>query len=155
MRGELFVFSESKRLVGFMSNAKDAAPKNALVFLGGLTDGFMATGYLKPLAEAIGPEWALVQALLSSSYSGWGTASLQTGADAPPAPAPARARLHSTETEAGSTRRLAGSPARVRNADCDDIDELLGFLRPRLGAGARIVLMGHSTGAPRNAPARP
>lgn len=78
MKGELFVYSEEKRLVGFI--ASNDVPKNALVFLGGLTDGFMATQYLQTLVDGIGPEWVLVQALFTSSYSGWGTASLQTGA---------------------------------------------------------------------------
>ncbi|KAG7028929.1 SPAPB24D3.06c [Cucurbita argyrosperma subsp. argyrosperma] len=56
-------------------------PIQQVIFIGGLTDGFMATEYLEPLAIALDKEkWSLVQILLSSSYSGYGTSSLQQDA---------------------------------------------------------------------------
>lgn len=59
---------------------KLAAPKNFLVFIGGLTDGFLTVPYVAPLAEAVTEklkgEWVVVQALISSSYLGFGTGSL-------------------------------------------------------------------------------
>lgn len=81
LAGELFVYSETKRLVAFRSGVSNKSPpQKVLVLIGGLTDGLMATPYVKPLSEAIGDEWALVQCLLRSSYQGWGTSSLKSGA---------------------------------------------------------------------------
>ncbi|KAL9250568.1 UPF0613 protein PB24D3.06c-like protein, partial [Drosera capensis] len=55
--------------------------KQQVIFVGGLTDGLMATDYLEPLAIALDKEkWSLVQALLSSSYIGYGTSSLEQDA---------------------------------------------------------------------------
>ncbi|ONI28607.1 hypothetical protein PRUPE_1G151200 [Prunus persica] len=55
--------------------------RQQVIFIGGLTDGFLATDYLEPLAIALDKEkWSLVQPLLSSSYSGYGTSSLQQDA---------------------------------------------------------------------------
>nr|GME09309.1 UPF0613 protein PB24D3.06C [Ipomoea batatas] len=46
-----------------------------------MTDGFLATEYLEPLAIALDREkWSLVQFLFSSSYSGYGTSSLKQDA---------------------------------------------------------------------------
>ncbi|KAK8299814.1 hypothetical protein V6Z11_D05G343300 [Gossypium hirsutum] len=55
--------------------------KQQVIFIGGLTDGFLATDYLEPLAVALDNEkWSLVQLLMSSSYSGYGTSSLEQDA---------------------------------------------------------------------------
>lgn len=55
--------------------------KQQVIFIGGLTDGFLATQYLEPLAIALDIEkWSLVQFLFSSSYSGYGTSSLKQDA---------------------------------------------------------------------------
>ncbi|KAH0465092.1 hypothetical protein IEQ34_005195 [Dendrobium chrysotoxum] len=52
-----------------------------VIFLGGLTDGFLATEYVEPLAVALENEnWSLVQPLLSSSYIGYGTSTLELDA---------------------------------------------------------------------------
>ncbi|KAI0518676.1 hypothetical protein KFK09_006112 [Dendrobium nobile] len=52
-----------------------------VIFLGGLTDGFLATEYVEPLAIALENEsWSLVQPLLSSSYTGYGTSTLEQDA---------------------------------------------------------------------------
>ncbi|KAG0449472.1 hypothetical protein HPP92_027344, partial [Vanilla planifolia] len=52
-----------------------------VIFLGGLTDGLLATDYLEPLSVALENEnWSLVQPLLSSSYVGYGTSSLKQDA---------------------------------------------------------------------------
>ncbi|XP_065021696.1 UPF0613 protein PB24D3.06c isoform X2 [Musa acuminata AAA Group] len=48
-----------------------------VIFVGGLTDGLLATEYLEPLSiELENAKWSLVQPLLSSSYIGYGTSSL-------------------------------------------------------------------------------
>lgn len=56
------------------------SPQNFLVFIGGLTDGFLTVPYIPNLGSAItdklGGSWVLVQALISSSYLGFGTGSL-------------------------------------------------------------------------------
>ncbi|KAM7260017.1 hypothetical protein ACFE04_015758 [Oxalis oulophora] len=55
--------------------------KQQVIFIGGLTDGFLATDYLEPLAIALDKEkWSLVQFLMTSSYTGYGTSSLQQDA---------------------------------------------------------------------------
>lgn len=55
--------------------------KQQVIFIGGLTDGFLATDYLEPLAIALDKEkWSLVQFLFSSSYTGYGTSSLKQDA---------------------------------------------------------------------------
>ncbi|XP_020584827.1 UPF0613 protein PB24D3.06c isoform X1 [Phalaenopsis equestris] len=52
-----------------------------VIFLGGLTDGLLATEYLEPLSVALeNLNWSLVQPLLSSSYVGYGTSSLEQDA---------------------------------------------------------------------------
>jgi triacylglycerol esterase/lipase EstA (alpha/beta hydrolase family) len=55
--------------------------KQQVIFIGGLTDGLLATDYVVPLANALQEEkWSLVQPLLSSSYIGYGTSSLKEDA---------------------------------------------------------------------------
>lgn len=60
-------------------------PLNFLVFIGGLTNGFLNVPYVPPLAEAVtkelGGSWVVVQALISSSYLGFGTGSLKRDAE--------------------------------------------------------------------------
>lgn len=50
---------------------------NLLIFIGGLSDGLLTVPYTTPLAATLPPNWSLTQPLLSSSYFGWGTSSLQ------------------------------------------------------------------------------
>ncbi|KAF5752307.1 hypothetical protein HS088_TW01G00215 [Tripterygium wilfordii] len=76
-RGILFKYGPKPIQVAF----KTGDYKQQVIFIGGLTDGFLATDYLEPLAMALDREkWSLVQLLLSSSYSGYGTSSLQEDA---------------------------------------------------------------------------
>ncbi|XP_065863434.1 UPF0613 protein PB24D3.06c isoform X1 [Euphorbia lathyris] len=76
-RGLLFKYGSKATQVAF----KTGDHKQQLVFIGGLTDGFLATEYLEPLAIALDKEkWSLVQFLMSSSYSGYGTSTLQQDA---------------------------------------------------------------------------
>ena len=44
--------------------------------MGGLEDGLLTVPYVVPLSAALPSHWCLVQPLLSSSYKGWGTSSL-------------------------------------------------------------------------------
>ncbi|XVE84833.1 hypothetical protein DITRI_Ditri17bG0044200 [Diplodiscus trichospermus] len=76
-RGVLFKYGPKPIQVAF----KTGDYKQQVIFIGGLTDGFLATEYLEPLAIALDNEkWSLVQLLMSSSYSGYGTSSLQQDA---------------------------------------------------------------------------
>ncbi|XP_057992674.1 UPF0613 protein PB24D3.06c-like isoform X2 [Hevea brasiliensis] len=76
-RGVLFKYGPKPIQVAF----KTGNHKQQIIFIGGLTDGFLATEYLEPLAVALDREkWSLVQLVMSSSYSGFGTSSLQQDA---------------------------------------------------------------------------
>ncbi|CAN1280554.1 UPF0613 protein PB24D3.06c [Linum perenne] len=73
-RGIMFKYGPKAIQVAF----KTGEHKQQAIFIGGLTDGFLATEYLEPLAIALDKEkWSLVQFLMSSSYSGYGTSSLK------------------------------------------------------------------------------
>nr|XP_016512076.1 PREDICTED: uncharacterized protein LOC107829146 isoform X2 [Nicotiana tabacum] len=73
-RGVMFKYGPKAIQVAF----KTGDYKQQAIFIGGLTDGFLATDYLEPLAIALDKEkCSLVQFLLSSSYSGYGTSSLR------------------------------------------------------------------------------
>lgn len=75
--GAMFKYGPKSIQVAF----KTGDYKQQVIFIGGLTDGFLATQYLEPLAIALDKEkWSLVQFLLSSSYSGYGTSSLKQDA---------------------------------------------------------------------------
>ncbi|KAF3791698.1 hypothetical protein EJ110_NYTH13884 [Nymphaea thermarum] len=72
--GVLFKYGPSPVQVAF----KTGDFKQQVIFIGGLTDGLLATSYLEPLSVALEREkWSLVQPLLSSSYTGYGTSSLK------------------------------------------------------------------------------
>lgn len=76
-RGVLFKYGPKSVQVAF----KTGDFKQQVIFIGGLTDGFLATEYLEPLSVALENErWSLVQCLLSSSYIGYGTSSLKQDA---------------------------------------------------------------------------
>ncbi|XP_010255881.1 PREDICTED: UPF0613 protein PB24D3.06c-like isoform X2 [Nelumbo nucifera] len=77
LQGILFKYGPKPVQVAF----KMGDFKRQVIFIGGLTDGFLATEYLEPLSLALEKEkWSLVQLLLSSSYTGYGTSSLQQDA---------------------------------------------------------------------------
>lgn len=76
-RGVLFKYGPKPIQVAF----KTGDHQKQVIFIGGLTDGFLGTEYLEPLAIALDKEkWSLVQLLMSSSYSGYGTSSLKQDA---------------------------------------------------------------------------
>lgn len=62
----------------------DSSPAHFLIFVGGLGDGLLTVPYVPALAEAVrarfGGRVAVVQALISSSYLGFGTGSLERDA---------------------------------------------------------------------------
>ncbi|OVA02971.1 Protein of unknown function DUF1749 [Macleaya cordata] len=75
--GVLFKYGPKPAQVAF----KTGDFKQQVIFIGGLTDGFLATDYVEPLSIALQKEkWSLVQPLLSSSYTGYGTSSLKQDA---------------------------------------------------------------------------
>ncbi|KAI3948244.1 hypothetical protein MKX01_014843 [Papaver californicum] len=75
--GFLFKYGPKSAQVAF----KTGDFKQQVIFIGGLTDGLLATDYVEPLSIALQKEkWSLVQPLLSSSYTGYGTSSLKQDA---------------------------------------------------------------------------
>ncbi|KAJ3669348.1 hypothetical protein LUZ60_011298 [Juncus effusus] len=77
LRGSLFKYGSKSAQVAF----KTGDFTQQVVFIGGLTDGLLATEYLEPLSIALeNNKWSLVQPLLSSSYTGYGTSSLEQDA---------------------------------------------------------------------------
>lgn len=64
----------------------DSTAPNVVLFIGGLGDGLLTVPYVPQLANAVRSVnsadggWVVVQALISSSYQGWGVGSLQRDA---------------------------------------------------------------------------
>ena len=79
MEGRLFIYNAERRLPAFISETSGSrSVRKVVVFIGGLTDGFLATPYLTHLQSRIATAgWSLVQVLLSSSYAGYGHSSLR------------------------------------------------------------------------------
>ncbi|MCJ1350563.1 MAG: hypothetical protein MMC33_000544 [Icmadophila ericetorum] len=53
-----------------------SVPINTLIFIGGLFDGLLTVPFTPPLSAALPTSWSLAQPILSSSYTGFGTSSL-------------------------------------------------------------------------------
>lgn len=68
------------RLTAFEFDDGAQLAENVLVFIGGLTDGLLTVPYVPNLAASLSKEtnskWVVAQALITSSYDGWGTGSL-------------------------------------------------------------------------------
>ena len=62
--------------MAFEHGKKPASCPNTVVFIGGLSDGLLTNPYIPSLAKALPDSYSLVEILLSSSYEGWGTSSL-------------------------------------------------------------------------------
>ncbi|KAI3436620.1 hypothetical protein D9Q98_006037 [Chlorella vulgaris] len=78
MEGTLVRYGPSAANVAFISGRHT----RHVVLVGGLTDGLLFAGYCRPLAaRLIGAGWSLVQALLSSSHTGYGLSSLDQDAE--------------------------------------------------------------------------
>ncbi|KAF8690442.1 hypothetical protein HU200_040795 [Digitaria exilis] len=77
LQGALFKYGPTSAQVAFRTGDFN----HQVIFIGGLTDGLLATDYLEPLSLALEVEkWSLVQPLLSSSYTGYGISSLEQDA---------------------------------------------------------------------------
>ncbi|KQK20361.1 UPF0613 protein PB24D3.06c isoform X1 [Brachypodium distachyon] len=77
LHGTLFKYGPKSANVAFRTGDFN----HQVIFIGGLTDGLLATDYLEPLSLALEVEkWSLVQPLLSSSYIGYGISSLEQDA---------------------------------------------------------------------------
>ncbi|ONK78126.1 uncharacterized protein A4U43_C02F14620 [Asparagus officinalis] len=77
LRGVLLKYGPKPAQVAFRTGDFN----QQVIFIGGLTDGLLATEYLEPLSSALENEkWSLVQPLLTSSYIGYGTSSLEQDA---------------------------------------------------------------------------
>ncbi|CUM67726.1 uncharacterized protein PRCAT00005431001 [Priceomyces carsonii] len=84
--GRVHEYGHNLTAFEFETNPEEAAP-NVLLFVAGLTNGLMNVPYLVPLSKKISAidskygKWVLVQALISSSYEGFGTSSLKKDAN--------------------------------------------------------------------------
>jgi len=79
-QGEVFLYNESYGMAALEVGGCGSGEK-ALVCIGGLTDGLLSLRYMPMMAEVVARHgWRVVQPVLSSSYSGWGTASLDADA---------------------------------------------------------------------------
>ncbi|ORY76096.1 hypothetical protein BCR37DRAFT_371848 [Protomyces lactucae-debilis] len=78
MRGELVLYQESPALSLFIADGSKTR-ETALLCIAGMGDGLLSLPYLDTLHAAM-TEATIVQILLSSSYSGWGLASLDDDA---------------------------------------------------------------------------
>lgn len=77
LQGTLFKYGPKSAQVAFRTGDFN----HQVIFIGGLTDGLLATDYLEPLSLVLEVEkWSLVQPLLSSSYTGYGISSLEQDA---------------------------------------------------------------------------
>lgn len=80
MKGDLFVYNPSRRLVAFESDLGYQA-RECIIVIGGLTDGLLSLPYFSLLVDksrTMGV--SVIQPLLSSSYTGFGTSSLEQDA---------------------------------------------------------------------------
>ena len=157
--GELFLYEPTKRLCAFRAATPRFDPWTedcVVVFVGGLTDGFLCAPYVaqlpalvaaacRPMAvpdaargRARRPRASFVQALLSSSYTGYGHSSIAQDA------AELDALLAALDA------RVAAKLGRGTNRSGheDDDDDGGGRERERSSgsSGLRFVLVGHSTG---------
>lgn len=71
------------RLTAFEHQAASgySGPQNIILFLGGIGDGFGFPQYPSIIARHLPTSWTIAEVLLSSSYTGWTTSSLQRDAD--------------------------------------------------------------------------
>ncbi|MCJ1385319.1 hypothetical protein MMC17_008441 [Xylographa soralifera] len=77
--GSLHRYSSHLVAFEYASNVtEDSSPTgvHTLLFIAGLSDGLHTVPFTVPLARSLPPSWRFVQPLLSSSYAGWGTSSL-------------------------------------------------------------------------------
>eukprot|EP00878_Enallax_costatus_P007375 GHUV01007724.1.p1 GENE.GHUV01007724.1~~GHUV01007724.1.p1 ORF type:complete len:336 (+),score=52.69 GHUV01007724.1:260-1267(+) len=88
MQGTLFKYGPGSAHIAFKhalsSSKQPPKPSSApgsryIVLVGGLTDGLLFAPYCQQLADTL-TDWTLVQAQLTSSYQGWGLASLDQDA---------------------------------------------------------------------------
>lgn len=79
LSGKLFIYNTSSRLCAFHSGSLQS--NKIVIFVGGLTEGFMSLPWLPTFSQQLEQlELSLVQALLTSSYRGFGITSLKQDA---------------------------------------------------------------------------
>ena len=80
MIGELFLYDQEKLLAAFESSLPaDETPIGTVIFIGGLTDGFLTAPYLPALTQKLAEKQiTLTQFIMSSSYKQFGFGSLAT-----------------------------------------------------------------------------
>ena len=77
LQGSLFRYKFSPGTLQAFESPADHGHKRFAIYVGGLTDGLLACNYVEKLASMCDQKgWALVQPILSSSYTGYGCGSL-------------------------------------------------------------------------------
>lgn len=77
LEGKIFLYHYDRQLSAFETKLENSSERKDFIFIGGLTNGFLATGYISPLSKALKEiGWTMIQPLLSSSYSSYGISSL-------------------------------------------------------------------------------
>ncbi|KAF7144561.1 hypothetical protein RHSIM_Rhsim04G0207200 [Rhododendron simsii] len=142
-RGVMFKYGPKPIQVAF----KTGDYKQQVIFIGGLTDGFLATEYLEPLAIALDKEkWSLVQFLLSSSYTGYGITSLKEVTACFPFQFLNLLNHVSLWVPLLLLLRLCGSLLKFTLLqDAMELDQLISYLINKEESEG-VVLLGHSTG---------
>lgn len=82
--GVLHNYGQNLTAFEFTTNHSDPSP-NVVIFLGGLLDGYLNVPYIPKLSQTIsdlpGKNWVLIQTLIKSSFTGFGTTCLDTDAN--------------------------------------------------------------------------
>jgi pimeloyl-ACP methyl ester carboxylesterase len=96
---------------------------HTLIWIGGLSDSYSSVAYPYPLAQALGSQWSLLIAALSSTGNSWGTSSIARDADEL-----AKIVAHTRERRPGGKVVLMG-----HSTGCQDcMQYLVGEGRPRV-----------------------
>lgn len=74
---EVYLDLQAEKLTAFEFKTGDKPKPNTLIFIGGLTDGLGSVTLVDDIVEALeDTEWSVFTVLLSSSYKGFGTSTL-------------------------------------------------------------------------------
>lgn len=77
--GTVYEYTPRLQVFEFAERAKTST--NAVLFIGGLTDGLLTVPYLPALSKQLPDGWNLYNIIFSSSYAGWATGSLDRDID--------------------------------------------------------------------------
>lgn len=128
--------------------------KNYLLFLGGLGEGLSHPHYPSLLAEALssatgveqGRQWSVVEVLLSSSYTGWTTSTLQRDAEELESAVQYFRDLQQSRTEQSDHLAPSGEAEAEAEGKGATGTSMHYTEAAQAGSQGKIALLGHSTG---------